>query len=333
MHLFVDAMGGDNAPQAIVKGSVDAVNAYGTALTLVGRENEIAAALNDLSYPKDAIAVLNADDVISFDEEPVYAIRHKDQSSLVVAFDAMKAYDDAVLVSAGSTGALLAGGLFKLGRIKGIKRPALATPFPKNNGITLMIDSGANADCKPEYLLQFGVLGTVYAESVMGVKNPKVGLVNIGAESEKGSTLTKKAYELLKKSQLNFIGNVEARDIPTTEADILVTDGFTGNVVLKFMEGLAGYLLHSVKDAVMSSAKGKLGGLLIKNDLKALKHKFSADDVGGAPFLGVKGGVIKAHGSSSAYAFQRAIEKAISFEQGDVLNKITAAIQETQTKE
>lgn len=328
MHLFIDAMGGDNAPEAIVHGSVDAVNAYGVSLTLVGKEAAVRKVLKDCTYPEEKIAVLNADDVITFDDEPVYAIRHKKSSSLVVALEAMKAYDDAVLVSAGSTGALLAGGLFKLGRIKGIKRPALATPFPKDNGITLMIDSGANADCKPEYLLQFGVLGTVYAESVMGVKNPKVGLVNIGAESEKGSTLTKKAYELLSQSGLNFIGNVEARDIPTTEADILVTDGFTGNVVLKFMEGLAGYLLAGMKDALMSSAKGKIGGLLIKSDLKAFKKKFSSDEVGGAPFLGVKGGVIKAHGSSNAYAFMRAIEKAIAFEQGDVLNKITAAIQQ-----
>lgn len=328
MHLFIDAMGGDNAPDAIVHGAVDAVNAYGAPLTLVGREEAIRNVLKDCDYPQSSISILNADDVITFDEEPVHAIRHKDKSSLVVAFETMKQYDDSVLVSAGSTGALLAGGLFKLGRIKGIKRPALATPFPKENGITLMIDSGANADCKPDYLLQFGVLGTVYAESVMGVANPKVGLVNIGTESEKGSMLTKKAYELLSKSSLNFIGNVEARDIPTTEADILVTDGFTGNVVLKFMEGLAGYLLHSVKDAIMSSPKSKLGGLLIKNDLKGLKTKFSADEVGGAPFLGVKGGVIKAHGSSNAYAFKQAIEKAIAFEEGGVLNKITAAIQE-----
>lgn len=328
MHIYVDAMGGDNAPGEIVKGAVDAVNKWDLSLTLVGKVPAIQNVLTPLSYPKDAIRILGADEVIGFDEEPVRAVRQKEHSSLVVALEAMKAQSDAVLVSAGSTGALLAGGLFKLGRIKGIKRPAVATPIPKGDHVTLLLDSGANADCRAEYLLQFALLGSVYCQNVMQIAHPKVGLVNIGSEAEKGSTMVKETYALLSQSSLNFIGNVEARDVLTTEADILVTDGFTGNIILKLLEGVSGYLLRGLKDTITRSIKGKIGGALIRGDLQSFKKQFSADEVGGAPFLGIRGGLIKAHGSSDAYAMKNAIHQAALYANGQVLEKITAALSE-----
>lgn len=326
MNIYVDAMGGDNAPQAIIEGAVDAVKEYGITLTLVGKEDLIKEQLSAYTYPGDAIKVLNADSVIGFDEEPAMAIRKKADSSLVVALEAMKGQPDSVLISAGSTGALLAGGLFKLGRIKGIKRPALAAVLPKGDRCTVLIDTGANADCKPEYLEQFGVLGSIYAQSVLKIDAPKVGIVNIGTEEEKGSMMIKEAHQLLKAADINFIGNVEARDIPTTEADVIVCDGFTGNVVLKLIEGLASFLMSGIKSAIMGSTKGKLGGALIKSDLKAFKKTMDADEQGGAPFLGVKGGIIKAHGSSGAYAIKNAIYQSIQFVDNDVLGKITEAM-------
>ena len=327
MNIYVDAMGGDNAPQAIVEGSVDAVKEYGISLTLVGQQAAIEKELEKYTVPEGAIDIINADSVIGFDEEPVMAIRKKTDSSLVVALEAMKDQEDAVLISAGSTGAIMAGGLFKLGRIKGIKRPALAVAIPKGDKVSILIDAGANADCKAEYLPQFGLLGTIYCESVMGMDNPSVGIVNIGTEEEKGSMMVKEAHQLLKESDLNFVGNVEARDIPTTKADILVTDGFTGNVILKLIEGLASYLMSGIKTAIMGSAKGKIGGALIKGDLRNFKKAFSSDEVGGAPFLGVRGGLIKAHGSSNAFAIKNAIRQAIRFSEGDVVGRITRALQ------
>ena len=328
MNIFVDAMGGDHAPQAIVEGAVDAVKEYNCRLTLVGNETQIAKCLEKFDYPKDKIGILHASETIGFDEEPVMAIRSKTDSSLVVALDAMKGTSDSVLISAGSTGALLAGGLLKLGRIKGIKRPALAALLPKGDKATLLMDVGANADCKPEFIEQFALLGTVYCESVLGIQNPSVGLINIGTEEEKGSMDAKATYALLKESAINFMGNVEAREIPKTEVDIIVTDGFTGNIVLKLIEGLASFMMSGIKDAIMGSTRGKIGGALIKKDLKSFKKQFDSDEYGGAPFLGVNGGIIKAHGSSNAYAIKNAIRQSINFVEGDVVNKISKAIKE-----
>lgn len=327
MKIYVDAMGGDNAPQAIVEGAVEAVQAYNVGLTLVGDKEAILNSLKQYDYPIERIEILHADSVIGFDEEPVKAVRSKKDSSLVVALSAMRGKENAVLVSAGSTGAILAGGLVYLGRIKGIKRPALAVGLPKKGKVALLIDSGANADDHPEHLEQFGILGTAYCQGVMGYANPKVGLINIGSEAEKGSLLAKEAYQLLEENPaVNFIGNVEARDIPTTEADILVCDGFTGNVVLKLTEGLVSFVMHGIKDAVMGSVKGKIGGALIKNDLKAFKAQFDASEVGGAPFLGVKGGIIKAHGNSDAKAIKNAIKQAIDYTNGNVTGRIEKAL-------
>jgi glycerol-3-phosphate acyltransferase PlsX len=195
--------------------------------------------------------------------------------------------------------------------------------LPKENGVSLLIDTGANADCKPEYLLQFAQLGTIYFENVLGKKNPSVGLINIGTEAKKGNTLVKTAYELLEASNLNFIGNIEARDVLESKADILVCDGFTGNVVLKLTEGVASFILNGVKKSVMSNTTGKIGGLLMKNNLRSFKKQFDYSEYGGAPFLGVKGGIIKAHGSSNAFAIKNAIKQSISFLENDVLRKIS----------
>lgn len=331
MNIFLDAMGGDYAPYEIVKGAIDAVKEYDVALTLVGRRSVIEDELSKYDYPKDKIEILHAETVIENTEEPAMAIRRKPDSSLVVALDEMKKRDNAVLISAGSTGALLSGGLLKLGRIKGIKRPALAATLPKSDGVFLLIDTGANADCKPEYLEQFAQLGKIYSENVLGKTNPGIGLINIGAEAKKGNSLVKAAYELLEAGEFNFLGNVEARDIPETKADVLVCDGFTGNIVLKLTEGIAAYLLKGMKTSIMSNTKGKIGGLLIKDNLKDFKKQFDYAEYGGAPFLGVKGGIIKAHGNSDAFAIKNAVRQSIRFIENDVLQKITENAKNMET--
>lgn len=323
MNIFLDAMGGDHAPYEIVKGAIDAVKEYDVSLTLVGQKSVIEDELSKYEYPTDKIEILHAETVIENTEEPAMAIRRKPDSSLVVALDEMKNRENAVLISAGSTGALLSGGLLKLGRIKGIKRPALAAMLPKSDGVFVLIDTGANADCKPEYLEQFAQLGKIYAENVLGKKNPGIGLINIGAEAKKGNSLVKASYELLEAGEFNFLGNVEARDILETKADVLVCDGFTGNIVLKLTEGIAEYLLKGIKTSIMSNSKGKIGGMLIKGNLKSFKKQFDYAEYGGAPFLGVKGGIIKAHGSSDAFAIKNAIRQSIKFIENDVLQKIT----------
>ena len=335
MHIFVDAMGGDFAPREIVKGCADAVNEYQVHLMLIGSESAIINELSLVKYPKEAIDILPSKSVIGFNEEPMKAIREKQDSSIVIGLDAVnRDEEDSVLVSAGSTGALLAGGLFKLGRIKGIKRPALATPLPTKDHVTLLLDSGANADCKAEYLQQFGILGSIYYQNVFNVAFPKVGLLNIGTEEEKGSSLVKKAYQLLSETKsINFIGNIESRDIMNGDADVIVTDGFTGNILLKQLEGLSSFLLNGLKQAILSSTRGKIGGALIKKDLQSFKKEFSSDEVGGAPFLGIRGGLIKAHGSSNAYVIKNAIKQAIAYMDGDIISKIENTINiEMQSK-
>ena len=329
MKIYVDAMGGDNAPQAIVEGAISAIKEYDlNNLILVGQKKAIENELSKYGDLSKKVQILSASDVIGFDEEPVEAIRTKKDSSLVVALDAMKGDQDAVLISAGSTGALLAGGQLKLGRIKGIKRPALGSILPQRNGSTFLMDIGANADCRPEFLLQFAQVAVIYVQSVLKISNPSVGLLNIGTEAEKGNTLTKKVFGLLQESTLNFKGNVESRDLMTTDVDILITDGFTGNIVLKLAEGMANYLVQNLKAAFMDVHSEKKVDPLIKVQLKTFKDAFDADAYGGAPFLGVKGGIIKAHGSSNAYAFKNAIRQAIAFSENNVVEKITDLISE-----
>ena len=299
MRIAVDAMGGDNAPYEIVVGALDAVKGNpDITVVLVGKEDEINKIIDEKTKDRSGIEVVNATEVIEFDDVPTKAVRSKKDSSLVVAMKLVKDKQADAFLSAGSTGAILVGGLFIVGRIKGIDRPALTGFFPNPKGYTVLLDIGANADCKARNILEFGVMGSLYAEKVLGIKNPSVGLLNNGTEEGKGNDLTKEAFALMKGSdQINFYGNIEGRDMPAGTVDVAVTDGFTGNVVLKTTEGVASTIMKMMKDALMSSTKGKIAGAMIKSDMKALKDGFSADAIGGAPFLGVDGVVLKAHGN------------------------------------
>lgn len=322
MKIIVDGMGGDNAPYEIVKGAIDALKEYNINLIIVGKEDLIKAELDKYDYPLDRVEVINADDVISNEEDPALAIRRKKNSSMVVG---MKALSDGLgdaFVSAGSTGALLAGGLFIVKRIKGISRAALSSVYPTNKGLSLLVDAGANIDSKPEYLQQFGLMGSIYMEKVMGIRSPKVALANVGTEEGKGNELAKEAYNLLKETNINFVGNIEGRGMPLGEADVIVADGFVGNMILKVTEGVAISLFSELKDVFYENTKTKIGAALLKPGLKRLKKKTDYREYGGAPLLGTQKPIIKAHGSSNAYAYKNAINQAIKFIENDVINTI-----------
>lgn len=326
MKIIVDGMGGDNAPVEIVKGAIDALNEYGIDLLIVGNKDKINEELSKYSYSKDRVEVLDADDIISNDDDPALAIRRKKNSSLVVGLNALSDGKGDGFVSAGSTGALLAGGMLIVKRIKGIDRAALTSVYPTSNGLALLVDAGANTDSKAEYLQQFALMGSIYMEKVMNIENPKVGLANIGVEEGKGNELAKEAYNLLKNSNINFIGNIEGRTIPLGEADVIVADGFVGNIILKVTEGVAIFLFKELKDILYADTKSKLGALLLKPGLKELKSKTDYAEYGGAPLLGTKRPIIKAHGSSNAYAFKNAINQAIKFIEKDVIQTIEGNI-------
>lgn len=329
MRIAVDAMGGDNAPYEIVVGALDAVKGNpDITVVLVGKEDEINKIIDEKTKDRSGIEVVNATEVIEFDDVPTKAVRSKKDSSLVVAMKLVKDKQADAFLSAGSTGAILVGGLFIVGRIKGIDRPALTGFFPNPKGYTVLLDIGANADCKARNILEFGVMGSLYAEKVLGIKNPSVGLLNNGTEEGKGNDLTKEAFALMKGSdQINFYGNIEGRDMPAGTVDVAVTDGFTGNVVLKTTEGVASTIMKMMKDALMSSTKGKIAGAMIKSDMKALKDGFSADAIGGAPFLGVDGVVLKAHGNSRAIAITNAILQARRFKESNYIEELKAHIE------
>jgi len=324
MRVIIDGMGGDNAPSEIVRGAIDALKEYDIDLLIVGKEDLIRAELKKYDYKKEKVEILHADEVISNEEDPAFAIRRKKNSSLVVGMKALTEGKGDVIVSAGSTGAILAGGLFIVKRIKGIQRAALTSVYPTINGLSLLVDAGANTDSKPEYLQQFALMGSIYMEKVMGIDNPKVGLANIGTEEGKGNELAKTTYDLLKESNINFIGNVEGRDIPYGAADVIVADGFVGNMILKVTEGVALSLFGQLKDAFLKNTKNKIGALLLKSSLKELKSKIDYREYGGAPLLGTKQPIIKAHGSSDAYAIKNAIRQGINFVERDVIKTIEA---------
>jgi glycerol-3-phosphate acyltransferase PlsX len=323
MNIFIDAMGGDHAPYEIVKGSVEAVNEFGVQLTLVGPTDIVKKELEQWDYPEEQIKILHADSVISNDDEAALSIRRKTDSSIVVGIKAVKESENGVFISAGNTGAVLSGGLLLLGRIKGIKRPALGATLPTESGLALLVDTGANTDCKPEYLQQFAQIGSIYMENMYNINNPKVVLINNGTEEKKGNALTKEAYQLLKNTPVNFVGNIEGRELLTTDASVLVCDGFTGNIALKTLEGTSKVIMENVKNAIVSNTVGKIGGLLIKNNLSTLRSKFNYKEYGGAPLLGVKGGVIKSHGNSNAYVIKRTIQQGMKFAEAKVVEKIT----------
>ena len=322
MNIIVDGMGGDKGTGEIVKGCVEAVNQLDINIIIVGKGDIIEEELIKYEFPKGAIDIITANEIISNHEEPTLAIRRKKDSSMVVGLKALTEKKGAGFVSAGNTGALLAGGLFIVKRIKGIERAALATVYPTIKGISFLLDAGANVDCKPEYLNQFATMGSVYSEKVLGVKSPKVGLANIGAEEGKGNNLARESYSLIKDSNVNFIGNIEARDIPQGVADVVVCDGFVGNIIIKLTEGMAISLFTSLKEEFTKSFKSKMGALMLKSQLKSFKGKLDYREYGGAPLLGIKQPVIKAHGSSDAFAIKNAIKQAKTFIEMDVINII-----------
>lgn len=322
--VALDAMGGDNAPGEIVRGALEAVReASGLRVLLVGQEERIRAELSGQSYPKDAITVVNAAEIIEMAEPPVDAIRKKKDSSIVVGMKLVKEGKAEAFVSAGSTGAVLVGGQVLVGRIRGIERPPLAPLIPTEKGVSLLIDCGANVDARSSHLVQFARMGSIYMEYVCGVKNPRVGIVNIGAEEEKGNALVKETFPLLKACEdINFIGSVEARDIPKGEADVIVCEAFTGNVILKMYEGTASMLLSAVKKGLMSTVRSKLGALLIKPALKATLKDYDASRYGGAPLLGLKGLVVKTHGSAKALEVKNTLLQCKTFVSQDINGKI-----------
>lgn len=324
VRVALDAMGGDNAPEEIVRGAVDAVKeAPDVQVLLVGQEEKINAVLTTLTYPKEQITVVNATEVIEMAEPPVAAIRKKKDSSIVVGMKLVKDDQADAFVSAGSTGAVLVGGQVLIGRIRGIERPPLAPLIPTEKGVTLLIDCGANVDARASHLVQFAQMGSIYMKHVMGIDNPTVGIVNIGAEEEKGNALVKETFPLLKEQpDLNFIGSVEARDIPTGPADVVVCEAFTGNVILKMYEGTAAMLLSAVKKGLMSTLRSKIGALLIKPALKETLKDYDASKYGGAPMLGLNGLVVKTHGNSKALEIRNTVLQCKTFIQADINGKI-----------
>lgn len=328
LRVAVDAMGGDNAPQAIVEGTVQAILLDSSIkVKLVGKRDLIEAELAKYAYNKEQIEIVEADEVIENCESPVMAIRRKKNSSIVVGLKLVRENEADAFVSAGSTGAVLAGGTIVVGRIKGIERPALACLIPNEKSFTLLLDCGSNVDCKPSFLVQFAKMGSIYYESVFKVDRPRVALVNIGAEETKGDMLSKDAYPLLQQEEdINFVGNIEARDIPLGEADVIVCDGFVGNVILKYTEGLANSLFSMIKKALLSSFVSKIGALLIKKSLKKMMKTLDYTEYGGAPLLGLNGLVVKTHGSSDANAIKNTIHQCYTFHKENVNEKIKQRI-------
>ena len=327
--VVLDAMGGDNAPKEMIKGAVEAVSKEaGLKVILVGREEEITSELSSYNYKKEQIEVVNATEVIETAEPPVNAIRRKKDSSIVVGMKMVKKGEADAFVSAGSSGAILVGGQTIVGRLKGVERPPLAPLIPTEKGVSLLIDCGANVDARPSHLVQFAKMGSIYMEHIVGIKNPKVAIVNIGAEEEKGNALVKETFPLLKETKgINFTGSIEAREIPHGQADVIVCEAFTGNVILKLTEGLASTLVGKIKEGMMSTLRSKIGALLVKPALKATLKEFDASEYGGAPLLGLNGLVVKTHGSAKAKEVSNTLIQCVTFKNQKINEKIKECIQ------
>ena len=334
IRVAVDAMGGDNAPAEIVKGAVEALKAStDLKVILVGQEEAVQQELSKYQYDASRMEVVNATEIIEMAEPPVQAIRSKKDSSIVVAMKLVKNGEADAFVGAGSTGAVLVGGQLIVGRLKGVERPPLAPLLPTEKGASLLIDCGANVDARPSHLVQFAKMGSIYMENVMGVKNPRVAIVNIGAEEEKGNALVKETFPLLKACQdINFIGSIEARDIPSAYADVIVCEAFAGNIILKLYEGVGATLISMVKKGMMSTLRSKIGALLVKPALKTTLKKFDTSQYGGAPLLGLKGLVVKTHGSSKAVEIKNSILQCVTFVEQGMNDKIKAGIQADEMK-
>lgn len=324
IKVAVDAMGGDNAPVEIVKGAVDAVGQRSDIkVLLVGQQDVVEQELKKYTYKKEQLEVVHAGEVIETAEPPAAAIKKKKDSSMVVGMKLVKTGDADAFVTAGSSGAALVGGRALIGKIKGVSRTPLAPLIPTEKGVSLLIDCGANMDAKPAYLVQFAQMGSIYMENVVGIKNPRVAILNVGAEEEKGNQLVKETFPLLKECRgINFIGSIEAREIPHGGADVIVTDAFAGNVVLKLYEGVAATLISAIKGGLMSSMRSKIGALLIKPALKETLKTFDASEYGGSPLLGLKGLVVKTHGSSTAKEIKNSIIQCVTFKEQNITEKI-----------
>ncbi len=326
--VAVDAMGGDNAPGAIVEGAVMAVNgSEDVEIKLVGKQEVVEAELAKYTYDKSRIEVINATEIIETAEKPTLAIRRKKDSSLVVAMKLLKEDKADAFVSAGSTGAVLVGGNAIVGRIKGIERPPLGPVLPSATGTFILIDCGANVDVRSDHLVQFAQMGSIYMKEIMGIENPRVAIVNNGAEEEKGNALVKETFPLLKECpDINFIGSIEAIRIPAGDADVVVCDGFVGNVVLKMYEGVGLTLFKEIKKTIMSSLHGKIAGAMIKKDLKKMMKQYDASEYGGSPMIGLNKLVVKSHGSSDAKEIMNSIYQCVQFTEADITGKIRAKL-------
>ena len=335
VKVALDAHGGDNAPKEVVKGALQAIKAYPKLqVFLVGVEELINKELEGVEYDKERLVIVNAAEIISMAEPPVAAIRKKKNSSIVIGMTMVKNKEADAFVSCGSTGAVLVGGQVIVGRIKGVERPPLAPLIPTAKGFSLLIDCGANVDSKPSNLLQFAKMGSIYMNKMMGVDNPRVAIVNIGTEEEKGNALVKDTYPLLKGCpDINFIGSVEARDIPAGYCDVIVCDAFVGNVILKLYEGLGNTLITKIKESMLSNARSKMGAALVKPALKKTLKGFSASEYGGAPLLGLKGLVLKGHGNSKAGEIKNALEQCIKYKDSGMLDILSESFAITQIQE
>ena len=329
IKIAVDAMGGDLAPVEMVAGAIEAVQAKpGIQVLLVGQETVVNAELSKYTYNKEQIQVVNATEVITTEEPPVNAIRKKKDSSIVVGMNLVKNKEADAFVSAGSSGAILVGGQVIVGRIKGVERPPLAPLIPTEKGVSLLIDCGANVDARPSHLVQFAQMGSIYMEHVVGIRNPRVAIVNIGAEEEKGNALVKETFPLLKEEKsIHFIGSVEAREIPSGQADVIVCEAFAGNIILKLFEGVGNTLIREIKGGMMKNLRSKIGALLVKPALKETLKKFDTAEHGGAPLLGLNGLVVKTHGSSKSKEISNTLVQCVTFKKQKINEKIRESIQ------
>lgn len=333
MKIVVDAFGGDNAPDEVVKGAVEAVKEYGVTVVLSGDTKKLDECFTRLGLSKDNIEFAEADGVIEIEDDPKQILKEKKNSSMGVALTMVAEGKADAMVSAGSTAALVMGGTLIVKRIKGVKRPSLTPVMPGVDNMYILLDGGANVDCRPDMLRQFAVMGSIYMNRVMGVNNPRVGLLNVGAEEEKGRDLELQTYALLKNSNLNFTGNVEARDAALGAVDVVVTDGFTGNVFLKTVEGMGKFMKKALKERIFGGGLSKVGALFCMKGIKSVSKQMDYREVGGSPLLGTAKPVIKAHGSSDALAFKNAIRQAKQFAEGGVIDEITKALASIEAAE